>query len=113
MKAHEEKRNYKRYNHHCPINLYHMDHQDQSFYAEMKNYSQGGTFLLTNEKLVVGQLVYLEIPHHDKQAQGPEKYKSYSGCVKWSNINSSSPPGTEKHKPCEYGIEYFKPVRYQ
>lgn len=87
-----------------------MDYQDQSYYAEMKDYSQGGLSLLTNEKLVIGQLVYLEMKNYDEQAAGPEKCKCYSGSVKWASLYSS-PHGGAKDS-YKYGIEYHESACY-
>ena len=93
------------------MDLYRMDYQDQSYYAEMKNYSQGGSSMMTNEKLVVGQLVYLEMKNYDELAAGPEKYKSYYGSVKWASPYSSSYGDVKASY--KYGIEYSESVRYQ
>ena len=111
MEPSEGKRRYQRYEYSSPMYLYRMDHQDQCYYAEMKDYSQGGLALLTNEKLVVGQLVYLEMKNHNKDAAGPEKTKSYSGSVKWINPYSSS-DGDVKDS-YKYGIEYYESTHYQ
>lgn len=99
----EGKRRYQRYEYTSPMDMYRMDYQDQSYYAEMKDYCQGGLSLLTNEKLVVGQLVYLEMKNYDEYAEGPEKYKSYSGSVKWASPYSSSHDGAKD--VYKYGIE--------
>ncbi|MCD4722451.1 MAG: PilZ domain-containing protein [Desulfobacula sp.] len=111
MEPSEGKRRYKRYEYNIPMYLYRMDYQDQYYYAEMKNYCQGGLSLLTNEKLVVGQLVYLEMKNYDEYATGPEKYKSYSGSVKWASPYSSS-DGDAK-AAYKYGIEYSESAYYQ
>ena len=68
MEAHEEKRRYQRQEHHSPMNLHRMDCQDQCYYAEMNDYSQSGLSMMTNEKFVIGQLVYLEMQKHDVRA---------------------------------------------
>ncbi len=101
-----EKRSYQRYEHNSPMNMHRMDYQDQCFYAEMKDYSQGGLALLTNEELVVDQFVYLEMKNYDETAAGPEKQKSYSGSVKWVCPYSGS-NGNDKGL-YEYGIEYHE-----
>ncbi len=75
VESYEEKRHYKRYEYNSPMSLYRMDYQDQYYYAEMKDYSRGGLSLLSNEKLVVGQLVYLEMKNYDDNAAGPENAK--------------------------------------
>ncbi len=111
METHEEKRRYQRYEYSSPMYLHRMDSQDQSYYAEMKDYCQGGLSLLTNEKLVIGHLVYLEMKNHDEHATGPEKYKSYRGRVKWATPYSSS--NVDAKSPYEYGIEYSEPAYYE
>lgn len=109
MDSHEEKRNHQRYEHNSPMMLYRMDDQDRNYYAEMGDYSQRGLCLLTKEKLVLGQLVYLEMRNHDNSATGPEKYKSYSGRIRWSNTLSTN---TEDDKGrYKYGVEYFESVK--
>ncbi|MCK5836257.1 MAG: PilZ domain-containing protein, partial [Desulfobacula sp.] len=108
MEDYEEKRRYQRYEHNSPIYLYLMDSQDQYYYAEMKDYCQGGLSLSTDEKLVVGHLVYLEMENYDEYAKGPEKYKSYFGSVKWATPYSSSDVDTKNSY--KYGIEYNEPA---
>jgi len=110
MEADKGKRRYQRYERNSPIHLYRMDFQEQYYYAEMKDYCQGGLSLLTNEKLVVGQLVYLEMKNYDVSATGPEKYKSYSGSVKWAS--SCSPSNGHAKGFNKYGVEYHEPVDY-
>jgi hypothetical protein len=83
-----------------------MDYQDQYYYAEMKDYSKGGLSLLSNEKLVVDQLVYLEMKNYDEYATCPEKQKSYSGSVKWANPYLSS--NSDAKASYKYGIEYHE-----
>jgi len=87
-----------------------MDSQDQYYYAEMKDCCQGGLSLSTNEKLVVGHLVYLEMKNYNEYASGPEKYKSYFGSVKWATPNSSSDVDAKGYY--SYGIEYNEPAYY-
>lgn len=111
VEPHKGKRRYQRYEYSSPMHLYRMDYQDQYYYAQMKDYCQGGLSLLTNEKLVVGQLVYLEMKNYDEHAAGPEKHKSYSGSVKWASPYSSS-NGNAKGS-YKYGIEYYESTRYQ
>ena len=106
MKPYEEKRRYERYEYSSPMLLYRMDYQDQYYYADMKDYSKGGLSLLSNEKLVVDQLVYLEMKNHDEYATGPEKQKSYSGSVKWSSPSLSS--NSDAKPSYKYGIEYHE-----
>ncbi len=105
MEHSEVKRRYERNEYSSPMSLYRMDYQDQSSYAEMKDYSRGGMALLSNEELVVGQLVYLEMKNYDEYATGPEQRKSYSGSVKW--INPYSSPLADEKDLYKYGIEYY------
>ena len=82
MEAREDKRNHQRYEHQGPLNLYRMDHQDLHSYAEMNDYSQGGVSIMTNEKLVINQIVYLEMRNLAKSFPDPEKQKGYNGIVR-------------------------------
>lgn len=103
----EDRRRYQRYDYSIPMSLYRMDYQDEHYYAEMKDSSQAGLSMLTNEKLVVGQIVYLEMKSHTEHATGPEKCKNFSGEVKWMRTYSSS--NGDPTCPYEYGIEYYEP----
>ncbi|MCP4669923.1 MAG: PilZ domain-containing protein [Desulfobacula sp.] len=105
MEDSEVKRRYQRHEYSSPLSLYRMDYQEQSSYAEMKDYSRGGMSLLSNEELVVGQLVYLKMKNYNESATGPEKCKSYSGSVKW--INPCSSPLANVKELYKYGIEYY------
>lgn len=111
MEAHEEKRRCQRHKYSSPMNLYRMDCQDQYYYAEMKDYCQGGLSLLTNEKLVAGQFIYLEMKNYNEHSTGPEKNKSYSGSVKWASHGSSFDVGGKGYY--RYGIEYHETIGYQ
>jgi len=109
VETHKEKRTHQRYEHSSPMSLHRMDYQDQCYYAEMCDYSQAGLSLLTNEKLVIGHFIYLEMKSHNKSVTSPEKYKSYSGSVKWASHHSSL-NGDDKG-PYRYGVEYSELVR--
>jgi hypothetical protein len=111
METHDEKRRYPRYDHRTPMNLCRMDNQDECCYAEMKDYGQGGMSMLTNEKLVVGHLVYLEMNQYDQNAKGPEAYKGYRGYVKWASRFSAT--DRDANGPHLYGVEFSEPVCYQ
>lgn len=116
MEDHADKRHYQRYECKSPMHLHRIDSQDQSYYAEMRDYSQGGLSLMTNEKLVVGHLIYLEMKNYNAHATGPEKYKSYRGIVKWiSSYSTPGPitPGSDMNGPYKYGIEYSEPAYYE
>lgn len=106
MEHYEEKRRHQRDEYNSPMFLYTMDSQDQCYYAEMKDFSQKGMSILTNEKLVIDQIVYLEMKNHDEQTTGPEKCKGYSGYIKWkSSYSSSNGEPTASYK---YGVRYYK-----
>lgn len=100
----KDKRTYPRYAHESPLNLYRMDDQDQSFYAQMNDYSAGGLSLMTKEKLVLNQLVYLEMNGETPALDDAEKNMGLSGYVKWA----ANPVGNGG--PYTYGIKFSKPV---
>jgi hypothetical protein len=110
MEVYEEKRRYQRHEHSSPMHMHLMDSQDQYSFAEMKDYCRGGMSLLTNEKLMVGHLVYLEMKNYDEYSTGPEKHKSYFGSVKWASLYSS--PDVDTKGSQMYGIEYNEPAGY-
>ena len=104
MGLHKENRRYQRYELNIPMNLHRMDYQDQCYYAETNNYSQGGLSMMTNEKLVIGQLVYLEMQKHDERTTSPDKNKNNIGIVKWAKPCSST--NGEPNGSYKYGVEY-------
>ena len=104
MEPHEENRRHQRYELRKSMNLHRMDYQDQCYYAEMNNYSQGGFSMMTNEKLVIGQLVYLEMQKHDEHTTPPDKDKNNVGIVKWAKPYPSTNGGTNGRY--QYGVEY-------
>lgn len=95
------------------MNLYRMDYQDQCYSAEMNDYSQGGLSMITNERLVIGHLIYLEMKNYDESATGLEKYEDYSGSVKWI-IPCTSDRDHDKVF-YKYGVEYSEsaPPKFQ
>ncbi|MFH2057473.1 MAG: PilZ domain-containing protein [Pseudomonadota bacterium] len=103
MEPHEENRRYQRYELKSPMSLHRMDYQDQYYYAEMNDYSQGGLSMMTNEKLVIGQLVYLEMQNHNKHTTFSDKNKNI-GIVRWAKPNPSTNGGT--NALYKYGVEY-------
>lgn len=110
MKSYPENRRYERYNYDCPMYLYRKDNQDQYYSARMKDYSQGGQCLLSNEEMVVGQHVYVEMKNYRQYAGGPEKYRAYNGYVAWARPDSTVyEDGAYAY---QYGIEYHYPVDY-
>lgn len=60
MEAYENKRQYERHDYSSPMSLYLTDDLDQSCFAQMKDYSQGGVSLFTDEQFHVGHKVYLK-----------------------------------------------------
>ena len=108
MEAIKEKRIDQRYKIRRPMNLYRMDHQDQSYYAEMNDYSHGGLSIATNEKLVIGQLVYLELQTNNHKVT-LDKNVNYGGIVRWAKSYPSTNNGT--NGLYKYGVEYSKPIQ--
>ena len=112
MKDYSEKRQYKRYDHNTSLYLYEDEPQDKDkdnySCANMSGYSSGGMSFRTNEKLKIGQQVYIKTKYHDEKSTGPEKYTEYSGYIKWSDELGTSIPGGQYG----YGIQYAKPVYY-
>ena len=111
MESYQEKRQYKRYGYQTSMYLYQNDNQEQYYYAEMKDYGQGGQCLLSDKEMEVGQKVYLEMKNYDQYAAGPEKYKSYEGYIKWGMPYSSNYSDSDG-KTYRYGIEYYQPAYY-
>lgn len=104
MAPHEEKRSDQRYARKSPMKLHRIDYQDQCFYAEMNDNSSGGLSIVTNEKLEIGQLVYLEMENHNEPTAPPEKNKNHIGIVRWAKpYPSGNAPANGRYK---YGIEY-------
>ncbi|MCP3874794.1 MAG: PilZ domain-containing protein [Desulfobacteraceae bacterium] len=108
MSDYSEKRQYERYSYDTPVILYKLDSNETYAYAKLKNYSQGGVYLRTNEYVDVGQKVLVQTQNFYEDSKGPEKYEKYYGKIKWvesfENNSHSSAYG--------YGIEYDQPVYY-
>lgn len=114
MENYSEKRQYERRDCKTAAHLYRYDtqkkfYEEDTYYdANMYNYSEGGGYLQTKEKINVGQQVYVKIKNYYKTARGPEKYETYTGYVRWSDeLGTSSPDGQYG-----YGIEYKNSVYY-
>jgi hypothetical protein len=101
-----EKRQYPRTANEIMMNLYRMDLQDELFYAQMQDYSQGGLSMKTREKLVIGQLVCLESADTSPLAGVSMQNKNHCGSVRWERPESF-PDGTRCYR---YGVEYLEPV---
>ncbi len=108
MKDYSEKRQYTRYDYQTPMSLYPKKLNSPFPEAKMKNYSNDGMYFQTNEKLKIGEHIYIQIDNHDSDLSGPEKYSEYSGYVRWSEeLGTSYGDGNYG-----YGIQYSDPVYY-
>lgn len=101
-----EKRSARRYLHKLPMTLYRMDYQDAnlSYYAEMSDYCDNGLSLLTNEKLVLGELIHLELKNDDPSIQLLIKEKGYKGIIRWGKRYPSA--DADSNGLYKYGIEF-------
>lgn len=101
-----EKRKAQRYIRKLPLNLYRMDYQDanSSYDAEMSDYSDNGMSLMTNEKLVLGELILLELKNNTPGMKLPIKDKGYKGIIRWGKRFPSTNAGT--NGLYKYGIEF-------
>ena len=108
MENYSEKREYKRYDYDSQVYLYKYDSQDQYYEGNMYNYSCGGMYLKSNEKMEIGEQVNVKIKNYNPDSSGLEKYKNYAGYVKWSSDLGTSSPGGQYG----YGVEYAEPVYY-
>ncbi|NDY71597.1 PilZ domain-containing protein [Desulfobacter hydrogenophilus] len=106
MNPSPEKRSARRYIHKLPMDLYRMNYQNKhnSYYAEMNDCSDNGLSLMTNEKLVLGELIYLELKNYDPNIRLPIKEQSYSGIIRWGKRYQSANAGT--NGLYKYGIEF-------
>jgi Tfp pilus assembly protein PilZ len=108
MAHYHEKRHYRRYDCDQSAYLYKYDDRDTYYEADMCNYGKGGMYLNTNHKMDIDEQVYIKIKNYDENSKGPEKYKYYTGYVRWSNdLGTSYPDGQYG-----YGVEYEVPVSY-
>lgn len=101
-----EKRNAQRYIHKLPMDLYRMDYQDKhnNYYAEMNDCCDNGLSLMTNEKLVLGEFIYLELKNCDPNIRVPIKGQSYSGIIRWGKRYQPANSGVSGLY--KYGIEF-------
>ncbi|MDX9964366.1 PilZ domain-containing protein [Desulfobacter postgatei] len=108
MSPYSEQRKYIRVDCNNPAYVYRYEDQDLYYNASMYNYSSGGHYLASDEKMDIGQQVYIRIKNYDQASKGPEKYENYTGYVKWStDLGTSHPAGRYG-----YGIEYAEPIYY-
>ncbi len=108
MKDYSERRQYERNEYNTSLYLYENESQNDYGYANMSEYSSGGMSFRTNEKMEIGQQVYIKTKYYDEKSTGPEKYSEYSGYIKWSDELGTSIPGGQYG----YGIQYAEPVFY-
>jgi hypothetical protein len=101
-----EKRSAQRYMHKMPLTLYRMNYQDtqNSYYAEMNDYCDNGLSLMTNEKLVLGELVLLELKNDDPGINLPLNEKGYKGIIRWGKRYPSA--NAAANGLYKYGIEF-------
>ncbi len=104
MEPSPERRKYQRHLHKSSMDLYRMDHQDNSYYAEMIDYCDKGLSLKTNEKLVLGELVHVTLQNCDPNLPSPLKKQSYNGIVRWGKRYHLTHAGTNGRY--KYGIEF-------
>ncbi len=98
-----EKRRDQRYIMTSPMDLYRMDNKDYRYDAEMIDYCNKGLSLMTNEKLVLGEFVYVELKTCDTNVPTSIKKQSYSGIVRWGKRYSST--NDRANGLYKYGIE--------
>jgi len=99
-----EKRRYQRYIIKSPMDLYRMDNKDCSYDAEMIDCCNKGLSLMTNEKLVLGEFVYVELKNGGTNVPISIKKQNYSGIVRWGKRYSST--NSIVHGLYKYGIEF-------
>ncbi|WP_320045126.1 PilZ domain-containing protein [uncultured Desulfobacter sp.] len=106
MEHFSEKRSARRYIHKLPMNLYRMDYQDVhlSYYAEMSDYCDNGLSLMTNEKLVLGELIRLELKNYEPNTQQPKIGKNHNGIIRWGKRYPSANAGA--NGLYKYGVEF-------
>lgn len=106
MDPSSEKRNAQRYIHKLPMDLYRMNSQNKhnSYYAEMNDCSDKGLSLMTNEKLVLGELIHLELKLCAPNKSLPIKEQSYSGIIRWGKRYQLANAGA--NGLYKYGIEF-------
>lgn len=104
MEPLSEKRRDQRYLHKSPIDLYRMDYKENLHHAEMIDCCNKGLSLMTNEKLVLGELVYVELKNWDTNIKPSIKKLNYSGIVRWGKRYPSTYADTNNRY--KYGIEF-------
>ena len=86
------------------MDLYRLDNKDYRYDAEMIDYCNKGLSLMTNEKLVLGEFVYVELKNCDTNVPISIKIQNYSGIVRWGRRYSSTNAIT--NGLYKYGIEF-------
>ncbi len=104
MEHSSERRKYQRHLHKSSMDLYRMDYQENSYYAEMIDYCDKGLSLKTNEKLVLGELIHVKLKKRDPNLHVSIKKQTYSGIVRWGKrYHSTNAVANGRYK---YGIEF-------
>jgi len=86
-----------------PIDLYRKDYKDNCYDGEMIDFCNNGLSLTTNEKLVLGEFVYVKLKNGDTNIPSSIKKQNYKGIVRWGKRYSSTHATT--HGLYKYGIE--------
>ena len=81
-----------------------MGHQDIRYYAEMIDYCDKGLSMLTNEKLILGEWVHIELKSDDPKGPPPMKRLNYSGIVRWGKRFAAA--HADNNSLFKYGIEF-------
>ncbi|PIE62682.1 MAG: PilZ domain-containing protein [Desulfobacter postgatei] len=102
-----EKRRLQRYKQKLPMDLYRMDYQGKrnSYYAEMNDFCDNGLSLMTNEKLVLGEQIYLELKNCGPNVLLPMKKRNYRGVIRWGKRYQSS--NAAANGLYKYGIQFL------
>ena len=88
------------------MDLYRMNSQNKqnSYYAEMNDCSDNGLSLTTNEKLILGELIHLELKNYEHNIRLPIKEQYYSGIIRWGKRYQLANAGA--NGLYKYGIEF-------
>ena len=108
MDKHSETRRHPRYISRTPVYIYQEEYVLPYPKGVVLNFSREGAYFQAEEKLRIGDHVYIRIENYDPGEEGIERYWEYSGFVRWSEEL-----GTSYHNGSfGYGIQYEKPVEY-
>ena len=70
----------------------------------MIDYCDNGLSMTTNEKLILGELVHVELKNYDPNISTPVKKQNYSGIVRWGIRFPAS--NADTNALFKYGIEF-------